>query len=99
MITYNEFNFLLDEIIRVSVESAYNSIEVLYGEKTCLACGSALSIEARGRRKYCASCGCYLPEIIYDTTFTESVNPMESVKAPYMPTISKPQSWGTVKTR
>lgn len=53
----------------------------------CFVCGAQLQIASRGRRKYCASCGCYLPEIIYDTAFTESVNPMKTVKPSPLPTV------------
>lgn len=31
----------------------------------CISCGSTLRIERKGSRKYCAKCGCYLPEIVY----------------------------------
>lgn len=33
---------------------------------TCIACGAQLKSVIRGRRKYCAKCGVYLPKIIYD---------------------------------
>ena len=33
---------------------------------TCIACGTQLKSVIRGRRKYCAKCGVYLPKIIYD---------------------------------
>lgn len=36
----------------------------------CLSCGSLLEIQTRGRRKFCAHCGCYLPEIIYSKDLT-----------------------------
>ena len=38
-------------------------------EQKCFSCGASLKIEIRGRRKYCASCGCYLPVIIYGDHF------------------------------
>jgi len=33
---------------------------------TCIACGAQLKSVTRGRRKFCAKCGVYLPRIIYD---------------------------------
>ena len=35
-------------------------------QTTCIACGTQLKSVIRGRRKYCAKCGVYLPKIIYD---------------------------------
>ena len=56
---------------------------------SCFSCGTPLEIEIHGRRKYCAHCKCYLPEILYDHRFTELVNPMESVKPPRLGTVYK----------
>lgn len=33
---------------------------------TCIACGAQLKSVTRGRRKFCAKCGVYLPRIIYN---------------------------------
>ena len=33
---------------------------------TCISCGAQLKSFTRGRRKFCAKCGVYLPQIIYD---------------------------------
>lgn len=33
---------------------------------TCIACGTPLDAVTRGRHKFCAKCGVYLPRIIYD---------------------------------
>lgn len=33
---------------------------------TCIACGAQLKSVTRGRRKFCAKCGVYFPQIIYD---------------------------------
>ena len=54
---------------------------------SCFSCGTPLEIEIHGRRKYCAHCGCYLPEIIYDHRFTELVKPMDSVKPSRLGTV------------
>ena len=39
---------------------------------TCFSCKRPLEIETRGKRKYCAACGCYLPEIIYGDHFRDA---------------------------
>lgn len=40
-----------------------------YFPKTaCIACGTHLDAVTRGRKKFCANCGVYLPRIIYDNT-------------------------------
>jgi len=41
-------------------------IEEYFPQITCIACGTQLDPITRGRRKYCAKCGVYLPRIIYD---------------------------------
>lgn len=54
---------------------------------SCFSCGSPLAIKNRGRSPYCATCGCYLPKIIYNHRFTELVKPMDSVKPPRLGTV------------
>ena len=54
---------------------------------SCFSCGTPLEIAIHGRRKYCAHCGCYLPEILYDHRFTELVKPMDSVKPSRLGTV------------
>lgn len=78
----------LERYIAYSLDGISYSVATGQTEPICFSCGVQLHIKSRGRRKYCASCGCYLPEIIYDTTFTESVNPMRIVKPPPLPTVN-----------
>lgn len=72
----NEVSFLnsnsFTSIVDAEAEKAYSLIQKLYpGEHStrqldiCISCGSPLKIKTLGRRKFCAHCGCYLPEIIY----------------------------------
>lgn len=49
----------------------------------CLSCGLPLSTETRGRRKYCAKCGCYLPEIIYDEQFRDLTKMLKPMSIPH----------------
>lgn len=37
-----------------------------HSASTCIACGAQLNPITRGRHKFCAMCGVYLPKIIYD---------------------------------
>ena len=48
--------------------SRNNSMGVSFGHSTstCIACGAQLDAITRGRHKFCAKCGVYLPRIIYD---------------------------------
>lgn len=48
--------------------SRNNSMGVSFGHSasTCIACDAQLDAITRGRHKFCAKCGVYLPRIIYD---------------------------------
>ena len=48
------------------IRRANKLIEEYSPQITCIACGTQLKSVIRGRRKYCAKCGVYLPKIIYD---------------------------------
>jgi predicted RNA-binding Zn-ribbon protein involved in translation (DUF1610 family) len=41
-------------------------MEEYFQQITCIACGAPLDAVTRGRHKFCAKCGVYLPRIIYD---------------------------------
>lgn len=73
----------LEKIIDGALESSNKTAQ----NATCFVCGSSLEIEISGRRKYCAHCGCYLPEILYDHRFTELVKPMESMNPSRLGTV------------
>jgi len=75
----NSLKKTIDGVIESSNKTAQNA--------TCFVCGAPLKIEIRGRRKYCAHCGCYLPDILYDHRFTELVKPMDSVKPSRLGTV------------
>jgi DNA-directed RNA polymerase subunit RPC12/RpoP len=80
----------LEQIINGEYAASVSKIELLYGtsaKEICISCGMPLEIDMRGRRKYCAHCGCYLPEILYDHRFTELVKPMDSVKPSRLGTV------------
>ncbi len=56
----------------------------------CLSCGKLLYIERRGRDGYCAECGCYIPQIMYDRRFADAdktTNPMSVPRPKPMPTV------------
>ena len=84
--TYDELMSSLDLIIKRQIEEAEKMLQSIQ-TATCFSCGSPLAIKNRGRKKYCAHCGCYLPEILYDHRFTELVKPMDSVKPPRLGTV------------
>lgn len=55
----------------------------------CFSCGKKLYIERRGRDGYCAECGCFIPQIMYDKRFADSdktTNPMTIPRLAPMPT-------------
>ena len=55
----------------------------------CFSCGKRLYIERRGRDGYCAECGCYIPQIMYDKRFAEAdktINPMTIPRPVPLPT-------------
>lgn len=56
----------------------------------CLSCGKLLYIERRGRDGYCAECGCYIPQILYDRRFADAdktINPMSIPRPKPIPTV------------
>ena len=85
--TYTDLVNSLDKIIKAEISEAERLLQERQSA-TCFSCGSALEMTTRGRSRYCARCGCYLPSIIYDIphSFTDSVKPTKTVNAPYMPT-------------
>ena len=84
--TYDELMSSLDLIIKCQIEEVEKKLQSIQ-TATCFSCGSPLVIKNSGRRQYCATCGCYLPQIIYDHRFTELVKPMDSVKPPRLGTV------------
>lgn len=48
----------------------------------CLSCGKLLYIERRGRDGYCAECGCYIPQIMYDRRFADADKTMKPMSIP-----------------
>lgn len=55
----------------------------------CFSCGKRLYIERRGRDGYCAECGCYIPQIMYDKRFADAdktINPMTIPRPVPLPT-------------
>ena len=55
----------------------------------CFSCGKKLYIERRGRDGYCAECGCFIPQIMYDNRFADAdkaMNPMTIPRPAPMPT-------------
>lgn len=83
---YNDLMSQLDRIINDNIAEAEKKLQSIQ-TATCFSCGSPLAIKNSGRRQYCATCGCYLPKIIYDHRFTELVKPMDSVKPPRLGTV------------
>lgn len=48
----------------------------------CISCGKLLYIERRGRDGYCAECGCYIPQILYDRRFADADKTMKPMSIP-----------------
>lgn len=67
-LNYNDLMSHLDRIIKGQIEEAEEMLQSIQ-TATCFSCSSPLAIKNRGRKKYCAHCGCYLPEIIYGDHF------------------------------
>lgn len=85
--TYTDLVDSLD----IRIKDAIDKAEMLLQEKqsaTCFSCGSPLETITRGRSRYCARCGCYLPSIIYDIphSFTDSVKLPQIMKPNRIPT-------------
>lgn len=63
---YQEMISDLDRQI-IALQFAVDDLLVAAATPTCFVCGKRLSVRTEGRnRKYCESCGVYLPEIIYN---------------------------------
>ena len=84
--TYNELMSSLDLIVNCQIKEIEKKLQSTQ-TATCFSCGSPLEIKNSGRSRYCATCGCYLPQIIYDHRFTNSVNPLDSLKPPRLGTV------------
>lgn len=62
-ISWEDYGISWEETV---IRRANKLIEEYSPQITCIACGTQLKSVIRGRRKYCAKCGVYLPKIIYD---------------------------------
>lgn len=75
----------------MTYDQLIDDFKISNANKICFSCGSPIRISTRGRRKYCAVCGCYLPEILYNDHFgdaNEMVNPMEIPRPKPLPTVN-----------